>query len=157
MTPIAKSFSRWALPLSVSLNVFLIAVAGVHEWHQAGHGPGGPPGPERMIEHLARHLPPADAEALRQAFAAEPALLRDDHRFMDEDMAKVREAMRAEPFDPAALAAALDHGHQIRDAHDQAIGRALVKAATAMSPAGRRQLADHGPGGPHGPPPGPPR
>ena len=157
MTLSTKLDGRWTLPLSLALNVFLLAVIGVHEWHR----PHGPPHPEEMLEHLARTLAPPDAAILRQAFAAEPILHSERHPppDRDDDMEPVRQALRAEPFDPAALTAAFNHGHEGRDARDQAVGRVLVQAATAMSAAGRHRLADfrgppHGP--PHGPPPGPP-
>ncbi|MEI6556916.1 MAG: periplasmic heavy metal sensor [Rhodospirillaceae bacterium] len=149
MSAIPNRPRRWGLPLSLAFNVFLIAVIGVHEWHR----PHGPPGPGRMMEDIARSLPEADAAILRQRFAAEP-LLRTPFRDGRDMMTPVREAMRAEPFDPAALEAAFGGLHQDRSRFDQALERALITAATAMSPEGRRRLADHR--GPPGPPPGPP-
>ena len=139
---------RWALPLSLAVNIFLLTVIVVHEWQR----PHGPPDPRRMLEDIARTLPDADAVQLRRAFAADPLLQQDPFADGGDPMAAVRAAMRAEPFDPAALKAAITRVHQRHDAFDQALERALVAAATAMSPEGRRRLADHR--GPPGPPPG---
>ena len=141
---------QWALPLSLAVNVFLLTVIGVHEWHR----PHGPPGPRHMMEDIARNLPEADAAILRQAFAAEPLLQREPGRGDHDPMSSVRAAMRSEPFDPEALKAAFAALHENRGGFDQALERALLAAATAMSPEGRRRLADHR--GPPGPPPGPP-
>ncbi len=154
MSERAKPQRPWALPLSLAVNVFLVAVIAVHLWHR----PPGPPGPHHLADEIARFLPPGDADTLRTAFASEPVLQRDPGPAMRSNMARVREALRADPFDPAALAAALEEGHEDRDAGDRAVGRALLKAAIAMSPEGRRVLAEHGgaphgPGGPGGPPP----
>jgi uncharacterized membrane protein len=161
MTERSKPRSRWALPLSLAINVFLVAVIAVHLWHRPP-GPPGPPGPDphHMVDEIARFLPGADATILRDAFASEAVLQQDPRATMEHNMERVREALRADPFDPAALAAVLREGHEARDADDQAIARALLKAATAMSPEGRRLLAEyggppHGPGGPGGPPHGP--
>lgn len=148
---------RWLLPLSLAVNVFLIAVIAVHEWRR----PHGPPRPEHLIAHLSKVLSAADAATLRQAFEAETILHARPHPPSGsegtngpgspegEDMAAIRQALRAEPFDPEALAAAFARGHAVRDARDQAIGRVLLKVATAISAEGRQRLADlRGPPGP---------
>jgi Spy/CpxP family protein refolding chaperone len=144
----------------LALNAFLLAVIAVHETHRPPWPPGGPHGPggpHHIVDRLAGLLSEPDATVLRQAFAAEPLLARSPRQAMGDDRQRMRAALRAEPFDPAALAAAVERGHSERDTFDQAIGRALIKAATALSPEGRRVLAEHG--GPPGPPPehgGPP-
>ena len=138
---------RWGFALSLALNIFLLTVIGVHEWHR----PHGPPDPRGMLEDIARSLPEADATILRRAFAADPALQQSPFRKDMDPMAALRQLLRAEPFDPQAFAAALHALHQDRNRFDQALEQALVAAATAMSPEGRRRLADHR--GPPGPPP----
>ncbi len=141
---------QWALPVSVACNIFLCAVIGVHQWHHMGHPPG-PPSPQHMADELARLLSEADGKVLREAFASEPELQRDRWRMEWDNMEQIRKALRADPFDPGALEAAFRQGHAGRDAADQALGRVLLKAASAMSSDGRHRLADHR--GPPGPPP----
>ncbi len=147
MIPSSKPLMRWAFPLSLAVNVFLLAVIGVHEFHR----PHGPPNPEHFINHLASVLPKADAVILRQVFATEPLLHWEPHGPGGDDMEPVRQALRAYPFDPTALRVAFETGHAQRDTRDQAVGRVLVTVATAISAEGRRRLADLR--GPPGPPP----
>ena len=143
MSERSKPQCSWALPLSLAVNVFLVAVIAVHVWHRPP-GPPGPPGPHHMADEIARFLPTADADALRKAFASEPVLQQDPGPEMRKNMDHVRDVLRADPFDSAALDAALKAGRADRDAGEQAIERALLKAATAMSPEGRRKLAEFG-------------
>lgn len=116
------------------------------------HGP--PPPPEHMLERLAERLSPADAAVLR-------GVINAGRGQFDADMArrrgfhdKLRAALTAEPFDPAAFEKMLaDHDDGEYAAH-QHMRRAMVAAAAALSPEGRRAMADMRPPGP--PPPGPP-
>jgi len=107
-----------------------------------------------VVARAADALPEADGQILRLALKGEG--LAPDRRAFDPEalLDQVRTALRAEPFDPAALNALLRKGLADRDAADQAVVRAVVSAATAMSADGRHRLA--GLHCLHAPPPPPP-
>ena len=140
MTSLLKvsSIPRPIVLLSLALNVIVIAVVGAHLWFH----PGPPPDPTQLVARLADGLPEADGRILRLALKSEG--LTPDHRSFEPEavLDQARAAMHAEPFDPAVLAAVLHKGLSDRDAVDQAIVRAVVSSATAMSAEGRRRLAE---------------
>lgn len=133
---------RWRWPhvlgallvLSLALNLFLSGWVASGWWHQAW----GPPPPGGLVERIASRLSPEDALILRRAFAALPDPGQDDRALH----ARVEAALRAEPFDPAALDDAMDKEFAGHDAFGRGLRQALVKAAERMSPEGRQVLAD---------------
>jgi uncharacterized membrane protein len=96
-----------------------------------------PPPPHGMIERVAAQLSPADAAILRQVFAPVDDAAVAGRMQRDQ----VERALRAEPFDRAALIEALRQETSGRDAFARQLGDALVQAAEQMSPDGRRTLA----------------
>ncbi len=134
-----------ALAVSVLLNLFMVGWEASHLFHR-----GPPPGPSEMIQglvdRLAARLDPADAAILRASYAARHAELptqdRDQLRVL---MGRIRAALTADPFDPAALDAALRDGEERRAAFDRVVRAIAVDAASRMSPAGRRTVAEFGP------------
>ena len=151
------ALTRWLLPASFALNVFLGAALLVHALRPDFGPPPPPPPPGKLVEKIAATLPPADAEILRQAFATLPE--REGRpRGPEEFHRRLREALLAPNFDAEALRHSLAEGRAERDRFDLALEHALITAATAMSVEGRRKLADWRPpgpprGGPGGPPP----
>ncbi|WP_448192413.1 periplasmic heavy metal sensor [Azospirillum sp. sgz301742] len=140
---------RWmpiALIVSLATNMFL---GGLILSHAGRRGPPhGPPGPERFIEHLAATLPPDDGALLRRALEANRDTLNAEHALHESMPQKIRAALLAEPFDPAALVSVFtDNDTRERDLR-QRMQRALADAAAAMSPEGRRQMAEFRPRGP---------
>lgn len=138
---------------SLGLNLFLLGVM-VPGW--LGHrppsmhgemppgplGPGGPMGPVgALLRQAADQLPPADAALLREQVQERPDLRVRAEGF-EQQVETVRELMRAEPFDPDALAAALTDISERRQALDGQQMQSLVALLARMSPEGRRVLAD---------------
>lgn len=126
---------RWLLAASLLLNFLLLGFAGSIAWHLR-HGPAG------LAEHaLTRTLDAPDQLIMRQAFsaaapqaAAAQAQMRAAHLAVDA-------ALRAEPFDPAALHTALDGWRAATDQYLAAFQQPLQQGAAAISPAGRRAMA----------------
>jgi len=148
---------RWLLPASFALNIFLAVALAAHALRPGFGPPPPPPKPDKLMERIAETLPPADAAILRRAFAEQkPGLDRfRDHR--DDFPERVRRTLQADNFDADQLSRVLAEGRKRRDEFETALETLLVTAAAAMSPEGRRKLADWRPlGGPPGPPPGPP-
>ena len=133
-----------ALVVSLAINLFFFGVI-------AGHrlGPRGqadlqltPARLERGIERVARVLPDADAELLRNRFEAGRADLAQRFQALQEARRGVGQALRAEPFDAAALAAAYE-AMQSRGQEWQAGIHGVIKAVLPqLSPAGRAAIAE---------------
>ncbi len=142
---------RIALAVSVALNLLILGlVAG------AVLRDGGPRG--RMMGDLefgpfTEALSPRDRDALRRDFVTRMPDLMDMRRQMRDDFDGVLAALRAEPFDAAALRAAMA-GQSSRMAERLALGQELLLGRVgAMTPAARAAFADrleerlrHGPG-----------
>jgi len=169
MTSLSTLARRWWPALSLAVNIFFVTVLVVH-WlggppgpppRGGPGGPGGPPSPLSVIEWIARDLSEADRQALHQAVAEQGITNASRPPSFEKLLERIRQTLRAEPFDPAALAAVLKDGLDVRDVFDQAVSRAIVAGASAISPEGRRKLADWRPPRPHfrglpGEPGGPP-
>lgn len=121
--------------LVVSLAVNLFALGG---WATIVLSrPRFPPLPHGMMERVAAQLSPADAAILRQVFGPIDDAAAAGRTQRDQ----VEHALRAEPFDRAALVAALQRETSGREAFARLLGDALVRAAEQMSQDGRRTLA----------------
>jgi uncharacterized membrane protein len=132
---------RIALAISLALNLLVVGVAGGALLAGAGH----PPRPvvrDLGFGPFGQALSPADRAALRDAFAAEAPDMRGMRREMRSDLARLLAALRADPFDPAALRAALEsQGARARERLD--LGqRLLADRLVAMSVAERQAFAD---------------
>ncbi len=124
-----------ALALSVALNLL---VAGV----LAGAALRGGPDRELGFGPFAAALTEDDRAALKREFRARMPDLREMRRGHRQAMAGVLAALRADPFDPAALEVAMDAaaarmGDRLRIGQDL-----LADHLGAMSPADRAAFAD---------------
>lgn len=133
---------RLLLLLSLGLNVMLGAFAA-----RVALEPPHPPVPLLLFQRMAADLPDADAEILRTVVADHRTRLAALGRPPTNAHVAIAEALRAEPFDPAALDAALTNLHAGFENSHAAIGDVLVEAATRMSPEGRAALATFRPDG----------
>lgn len=134
--------NRWRLAffslLAVNLAVMgLVAGAVMRD--------GGPR--ERLVKDLAfgpftEALAPEDRKALREGFLQRMPDLRSERQAMRQDAQAMLAALRMEPYDPAALRAALDQ-MQGRMQSRVAVGRdLLLERIDAMDAAARRDFAD---------------
>lgn len=159
---------RWLLGASVALNLFLVGVVAaplldpradqMPRWER--------PSPDVFLERWAQRMPPEDAAKLRALIPELRPAFDESREARHAAMERLRAALTAESFDPAALDAALEGLHQAdQNMHDH-MGGFIRRLAATLSPEGRRYLMPFGggPGGgrgglrddPNGPPP-PPR
>lgn len=138
-----RTGGRWlriALAVSVAIN---LCVAGVvaGAWLRDGPPRGG--GVRDVgFGPYAAGLTEDDRAALRRALIARGPDLRAARMAMRDDMAAVVAALRADPFDAAAMAAAMERG-TTRLAEFAGLGRSLlVEHAAAMTPEARAAFAD---------------
>lgn len=139
--------SRWLLIGSLALNLFFIGtIASLAARHYVMTTQTAaverPRTAAARIERLAAPLPAADAERLRAAFRARESAAESARDALNRAYERARAALRADPFDPAALRSALAEARGARPAYDQIMQDILLAGATAMSADGRNKLAD---------------
>lgn len=128
--------------------------------------PPGGPGIRQLESRIERVLDPGDAAAFRRVLEEGRPGWEAARRNMRDGRPPVEALIRQEPFDPAALRAAMAAGRAGWAAFSTAFEDSLVRAMAAVSPEGRRRIADDmarhagppgrgGRGGPDGPPPPP--
>jgi uncharacterized membrane protein len=105
-----------------------------------------PPQPPRnvatRIEELARSLPPADGTKLRSAYARDHTTVNVARAGYERSRESIRDVLRREPFDAAAMQDAMSKTRAARQQFDQALQGMIAKSAGEMSPEGRKALAD---------------
>ncbi len=137
----ARGSSRWLLLGSLALNLFFIGIAAA----LAVRAPA-PPSWDRnvfvRVERLAASLPPADADLLRGQIKANRETIEDAQTNYRAAQDVIRVTLRHEPFDVAAMRAAMAQTRAARQNFDQVIQGVFAASASQMSPAGRHALAD---------------
>lgn len=138
--------TRLLLLCSLALNLFFVGAAGTLLARHYLTVPAASAPIDRSvagrIERLAATLPAADADILRAEFRADTARVEAAQATYRQAQDRVREALRAEPFDPARLRAAMAETRSARPAFDQALQELIASAAGKMSKAGREKIAD---------------
>ena len=133
--------SRWLLLGSLALNLFFVGVAVA----MAIRAPA-PSYWDRdvfvRVERLAATLPPADADLVRGAMNANRGVIAAAQLKFQEAREHIHNMLRQEPFDPAALRAAMAESRAARGAYDQLVQGIFATTAAQMSGAGRHALAD---------------
>lgn len=163
---------RWlriALVLSLMLNLLVLGAFVGRALRPDPFGPRAVVLRDLSFGPYTDALSPADRDALRADFARRAPGLREALRLHREGQAAVLAALRAEPFDPAALDAALAEQARRLTERAAAARAVLVARIAAMPPEARAAYADRlaaafarGPGGREGREgrgerPGPPR
>ena len=137
----ARGGTRWLLLGSLALNLFFIGIAVA----MAIRAPAPPTWDRNVfvrVERLAATMPAADAEILRGEVGAKRPRLETAQAQYRAGQDEIRQQMRAEPFDPDRLRAAMARTRAARQNFDQFLQDMFADAATKMSPAGRRAVAD---------------
>jgi uncharacterized membrane protein len=128
---------RWLLPVSLTLNAFLLAAAiGLLLF-----GPPPPPPPDRIFSAMAHGMTTADAAVMRNAFAAHAQEMQAGYASMRGFHDRIGAVLLAPTFDKRAMQEVFDSSRKSREAMDNAISNALVEAATGLSTDGRHKLA----------------
>ncbi|MCW5691781.1 MAG: periplasmic heavy metal sensor [Pseudolabrys sp.] len=134
--------TRWLLLGSLALNLFFIGIA-----IAMAVRPAPPPRTwDRDVfvrtERLAEGLPQADRDILlKQMEANRPAIEKTQTAYRAAQES-IRDNLRKEPFDPAAMRAAMNDTRAARQAFDIAVQNAFASATEQMSQNGRTALAD---------------
>jgi uncharacterized membrane protein len=149
---------RWLLLGSLTLNLIFAGAAAASLTRHSGATTLEPithmnRGAERRLDRIATTLPEPDAQIMRRFMRAEAVKVvaaQANLRLSQEDL---RTSLRAEPFNPAAVRAAMAETSAARDNFDQVLQDVIASAAAKMSPTGRSKLADWPPPRPQHPEP----
>ncbi len=133
---------RIALAVSVGLNLAVLGVVAGSLWHDGNGGGRGQMVRDLGFGPFAEALASDDRRALRDWLKARAPELRSANLQRYADLAAVQDALRAQPFDPAALRAAFE-AMRGRMEGQLALGhQALTEVILAMPDAERLALAD---------------
>jgi uncharacterized membrane protein len=97
---------------------------------------------EQHFNRMAASLPPADAIIMRAEFRAQAVKLATVQAQIRLSQEAVRNSLRAQPFDPAAVRIAMAETSAARNDFYQLVHNVVAAATAKMSPAGREMLAD---------------
>ena len=140
----SRASARWLLLGSLALNLFFVGVA----LAMAIRAPA--PAWDRnvfvRVERIAATLPPADSDLLRGQIAANRVTIEDAQTKYRAAQDTIRATLRQDPFDSAAMRAAMAQTRAARQNFDQTIQGVFAGLASQMSSAGRHALADWPPG-----------
>jgi uncharacterized membrane protein len=124
---------------SLAVNLFIAGYFAAHLWRHSE--PLAPPaGPMAVIERLSEPLPAQDKEALLAAWKANQAKMQGLTAEQQAARREVRAKLVAEPFDQAALAAAMATARAKHAAVDEEMQAIILEAVAKFSPEGRKLL-----------------
>jgi uncharacterized membrane protein len=152
MPEIPAEIPRWrriALPASIILNLFLMAVIGGHIWraHSRNDTVGMPIA--RAISRAEDVLPPQDAAAFGAVMRRDAAHYALTAQRLRDAREELNRQLVAEPFDPEATRRALQ-GLETAWAHFlNDFSGTLIEGLSQVSPEGRRKLLETPPFGSH--------
>ena len=124
--------SRWILFASLALNLFFVGACAALAWRHYAWERHGHWNPATRIERLAASLPPGDGEKLRSEFRAHQSNIEAAVTTYRQAQRHMREALRA----------AMAEARTARGKLDEALQDVIATAGAAMTPEGRRSLAD---------------
>ncbi len=140
--------ARYLLLGSLTLNLVFAGAAGAVALQHATKLPPLQPvvginrGVEERFDRIAAALPANDANIIRAEFHAQAFKLATAETQVRLTEQAVRDSLRAQPFDPAAVRTAMAETSQARDQFFQLVHETVASATAKMSPAGRQALAD---------------
>lgn len=138
----ASGQPRWLLIVSLALNLFFIGIVGAMGARYLLEAQTTQRSDLSKIEQIAARLPPADGELLRAEYARQRDAVEAARDLIHEKQDEIRAALRAEPFDPAAMRAAQADSRAARESFYQVLHGVVLTAASRMSTVGRNKLAD---------------
>ncbi|SFI36797.1 periplasmic heavy metal sensor [Albimonas pacifica] len=142
--PRRRRWVAWALAVSVCVNLLLLGAAGGAFLRHGGPPEGEmPSGFDRVtLWRMVRALPEAAREDARTRIHDRRGEMRELARARDAARARIAVAMEAQPFDAAALAAALSEARAAeRRSRDVADGL-LVEVASGLTAETRAEIAE---------------
>ena len=135
-----RKWLRIALPLSLVLNMFLLAFLGGQMLRATPEVPRGDDPLARILAVAEATLPASDARSFRETLLKEEPRYARAVRKVTEARQEMLKQMSADPYDPVATLAALSAMQSAWTEFMDAIGGPLVDAIGQISPEGRRTV-----------------
>jgi uncharacterized membrane protein len=143
----SAAHARWFLMASLALNVCFVGAAGAVALRYTGEVPLSAVAridhsAADRLDRMAATLPSIDAQLIRSTLRADEekvAAAQADLRLSQEE---VRNSLRAEPFDLAAMRAAMAQVQAARENYHSVLHEVIEATAAKMSVVGRNKLAD---------------
>jgi uncharacterized membrane protein len=139
-TQARQGWRRIALPASIVLNIFLVALIGGHLLRgRPVIAPGENP-LARALANAEASLSPSDAAAFRQVMRSDTPRFADAAQQLAAARRAVAQQIAAEPFNADAVHQALTRWQMALNSFFDAFSDPLVDALAKVSPDGRRRL-----------------
>ena len=135
-----RKWLRIALPISLVLNMFLLAFVGGQMLRATPEVPRGDDPLARILAVAEATLPASDARSFRETLLKEEPRYARAVRKVTEARQEMLKQMSADPYDPVATLAALSAMQSAWTEFMDAIGGPLVDAIGQISPEGRRTV-----------------
>lgn len=135
-----RKWLRIALPVSLVLNMFLLAFLGGQMLRATPEVQRGDDPLARILAVAEATLPASDARLFRQTLLKEEPRYARAVRKVTEARQEMLKQMSADPYDPVATLAALSATQSAWTEFMDAIGGPLVDAIGQISPEGRRTV-----------------
>jgi uncharacterized membrane protein len=139
-----RGSSRWLLLGSLALNLFFIGIVVAMAVRPAPAPTPSTWDPDVFVrmERIAQTLPPADAAILRAQVEASRSTVANAQSTWQGDRDQIRDVLRQQPFDAAALRSIMARTRADRQNYDQVLQNLFAEAASKMSHEGRLAVAN---------------
>lgn len=137
----SRGWRRFILPVSLLLNLFLVALIGGHFLRGVAR-PQMANGPmlARALANAKAVLSPEDAAAFGAVFKRDAPNFAEAAHHLEETRLTLEQAITAEPFDKAAVQQALVDWQEAWNRFLSLAGGSVVESLDRISPEGRRKL-----------------
>jgi uncharacterized membrane protein len=139
-----RGSSRWLLLVSLALNLFFIGIAIAMAVRPAPAPTPSTWDPDVFVrmERIAQTLPADDAAILRAQVEANRTAVTNAQKAWQSDRDQIRETLRQETFDSAALRSVMARTRADRQTYDEVLQNLFADASSKMSHEGRLALAN---------------
>ena len=135
-----RNWQRIALPASIVLNLFLLALIGGHLWQSQRDQADASPSLDRALANAEATLSPKDAAAFAMVLHGDAPRYVAAAQQLRTARAALNRQITAAGFNPAAVRQALAAWRAAWDRFLDEFSGPLIDAMAQLSPQGRRQL-----------------
>ncbi|WP_300154162.1 periplasmic heavy metal sensor [Solidesulfovibrio sp.] len=135
---------RFALPCSILLNLFLVAVIGGHLYSRYADHPRGKTMEARLLARVEATLAPPEAAAFKAVLSRDEPKFKEARKRLAAARTQLLREITADPYSKEGMATALRDWKTAWDGFAGAFAGTLVEALAQVSPEGRAKLvAEH--------------
>ena len=139
-SPAVAGRRRIALPVSLLLNLFLLALIGGHVWHNRLHVASSDKPLAQVLADVEATLSARDGAAFKAAILADQPRFAEAAKKSAQARVELGRQITAVPFDPKATQRALEAWQASWNAFMTDFDEPLVHALAQVSPEGRQKL-----------------